>query len=138
MINIDFDFVHEPKLNRNEYVLSVDYMHGDADGDTVETYTYSDDPDSVLELKQDLLGLMAFINSDAEFEDAVSEIAPIFEAQGIEDAYAVAEEWVDKFHEHDITCEDRGAAISGFTLIYYDSNGDRFIAELSVNGKKVK
>lgn len=138
MINIEFKFVHEPRLIRNQYVLAVDYMHGDADGDTTEEHTYGDSKEDVARLKQDLLGLITFCKMDSDFDNAASDIAPIFEAQGIEDAYAEAEAWVDDFYEGDISCDGNAAGLTGYSLIYYDDAGDRFEVELYINDQKVE
>lgn len=140
MINLEFKFKHGPRLIRNEYILTVDYMHGDADGYTTKEHTYSDSEACIEQLKLDVLGLITYIKTDSEFDetDVASELTPIFEAQGIQNGYDVAEEWVDNFSETDITCEDRNAALTGYSLVYYDDSGDRFEVELYINGKLVE
>lgn len=138
MINIEFKHKHEPRLIRNQYILTAEYMHGDADGDTTEEHTYGDDPESIAQLKQDLLGLITFIKTDSDFDNAVDDILPIFEAQGIDDAYGEAEAWVENFYEGDISCDGNAAALTGYSLVFYDDSGDRFEVEMYVNGKLVE
>lgn len=138
MIKIDLLYKPAAKEIRDMFVLTVEYMHGDADGDTTVEHDYGND--EIENLKQDVLGLITMIKSGAEFYDAESTIAPIFEAQGLspEDAFEAAETWADRFYEGDITSEGSPAAISGFTLAYFDGAGEKYDMEIQFNGKTVK
>lgn len=136
MIEIGFKYNEAPNRTHKEtYVLTVEYMHGDADGTTYETriYPLADEE----RLKQDLLGIITFTNSQAEFDEAAEEIAPIFEAQGIEDAFGEAEAWADNFREGDITCDGNSATLVGYELAYFDDAGKEYAVDLTVNGKLV-
>jgi len=103
---------------RNTYELVVGYMHGDADGDTEQTFTYS--PDEVDDLKINLLLLNGINSGDYLAEQA----AKILKEAGIEDPDdEIAENFGDDFYEGDMTCEGNGAAMTGFQVFFYDHEG---------------
>lgn len=137
MIQIDLLYKPARKEIRDVFVLTVEYMHGDADGETFEDHTYGND--DIEDLKQDILGLITMIKSGAEFDEAESTIAPIFEAQGLsqEEAFQAAESWADNFYEGDITSEGIPACVRGYTLSYFDDAGEQYDIEIQFNGKTV-
>lgn len=137
MITIDLQRGNRvaPEEHKNSYQLTVNYMHGDADGDTSHTSFYT--PDQVDELKIDILGVITAANSGDNLDDCRDVIAAIFESQGIEDAHDRADEWSDNFWEGDITNEGTGACCTGYDLFYWDADGIQFEVNTFVNGKKL-
>jgi len=138
MIDIQFKFKHDPALIRNQYVLAAHYMHGDADGYTSKEHQYDDSPEHLELLKNDILAIITMTKFGADFDEATETIAPVYEAQGIEDAYKLAEGWADDFYEGDITCDGVAAALQGFDLVFYDDSGDKFDVEIYFNDKLVE
>lgn len=103
---------------RNTYELVVSYMHGDADGDTENTFTYS--PDEVDDLKINLL----LLNGIDDGDYLESQATNILTLAGIADEDGeIATNFADDFYEGDISCDGMGAAMTGFKVFFYDHEG---------------
>lgn len=136
MLKLDFKYDLPVEPDENQHVLTVHYMHGDGDGYTQEDYVYLDG--EVDELKRDLLGVIASEKTGEDVENSIDDVIAIFEAQGIEDSHEVADDWLDKFHERDITYGgERAASIHRYDLVYH-SGGETFRVDLYINDRKVE
>lgn len=118
---------------KNMYELVVEYMHGDADGETFHTARYHEDDDEML---VDILGLIHASKADS-LDEAMNDLPEIFESQGIEDAHDRADSFHDSFYEGDITCEGQSAAIAGIDLFYWDNKGVKHGMAIKVNGFEI-
>lgn len=103
------------KSPKDKYIIVVEFMHGDGDHYDTDEYKCKDDADfrRVIELLGDIP------SSPGEGGDS--------------DKY---DEWEletfksDNFIPHDITYNDIKTHISSFEAFYYDSNGNKFQAEI--------
>lgn len=114
---------------KNTFELNIEYMYGDADGDTNRIVYYED----VDELKQDL-AVFARIGDD-DIDDV--DLEEIFTQLGVEDAAAAQEAFIDAFYEEDITrlYDERWASFAGLSLYYWDENSVKYEVSISVDGQ---
>ena len=122
---------------QNTYELDIEFMHGDADGETHQTVRY--DESEIDELKQ-TLGAFAYLGRklDGDMEDC-DELVAYFKSLGMneDDAEDAKDSFRDNFYEGDITCEGRPAAIASVTVTYYDDEGVHRNVDVRVNGSQL-
>lgn len=103
---------------KDKYTVEVEFMHGDADAYTSETYECKDEAD--------------FIRVMTRLEDVPEDPG----AGGDEDVhYSWCEETFggdSGFVPRDCTCDDYQAAIRNYEGYYYNAAGDKFEATLKV------
>jgi len=127
--------VEKPIVENNPtncFQLTVEYMHGDADGDSEKDFIYENTEEGIAELKLDLLSLEAVDDMDYHEE----QLTPLLEELGFEGEEL--EERLDGFHgnfyEGDHTTDySMPAAHVKRTVVYFDNEGNPF--EVNVNFK---
>lgn len=119
----------------NVYELKVEFMHGDADGETFRELMYDDTPEELEKLKL-FLGLFAWIKSGDRVDEDQEEVAKeFFLSVGVEEELAdeLAKEYSDSFYEGDITCEGRCAPVVDYDLYYWDQLGVQRTVKVDIN-----
>jgi hypothetical protein len=112
---------------RKVYTLTLEFMHGDADGDTFKVHTYSEA--KVDNLKRDLIGVNVMRYNDNFDSD---DFAKAFESHGVENAEKVGELVYENMTEYDIHWEGEKARLRGVKLIYTDEHGVDFDVSYTV------
>lgn len=118
----------QPKY-RDTFVLSVGYMHGDADGTTVQEYRYP--KEMIKDLEVDIAALHCvsplYPNDVIEF----------LENEGVGDARARGAAIASNFWEGDITCEGERAPVESINVHWYDADGVKHGVNVLIHGNEI-
>jgi hypothetical protein len=115
----------------NKFQVDLQWMHGDADGDTYGELFFPNTEDGKFRLKchslvADHAEAYSYTNNRLQF------IINVLTKNGVpqDKAEDIADTISDNFYEGDITSEGNQAALTGFTVTFWDANGVQFEAEV--------
>ena len=99
---------------KDKFVIEVEFMHGDADADSTETYVCKDEAEFV-----------RIMNAESEGPESPG-------SGGDEDEYNdfYADLFGEDFVPSDVTCCDYPACVEAFNGFYYDKDGTAYTASL--------
>lgn len=122
------DVLRKP-IERDMWQIVVDYMHGDADADTTETFKYREEADAIEAIR--FLSVMSNEDFYDDTRDMGHKAHSAYLAEKLPDMdLAVAERLYDCFRIGDCTCDGQyDAACTGFTVTYFNKDG----TEIEVN-----
>jgi len=121
-----------PSYN-NMYELVSNYMHGDGDGETVNTIFFEGNQEGIDRLKL-FLAAYEHICQDDDFEYLDDKATEFFKSIGIaeDEAEDLGAEFRDDFYEGDITCDGNAAAFVGIDLFYWNEFGVKFEVDYDI------
>jgi hypothetical protein len=120
-----------PETHQNTFEMEVEYMHGDADGETTKTFLFNaKDDEDVERMKMFIAAYDA--NEDPDYLG--DQATTFFKSIGIEDERAeeLGQMFDDDFWEGDMTCEGNGASFAGLQLFFWDDNSQKFEVEFKI------
>lgn len=123
------------EAHRNTFELIVEYMHGDADGTTYQTFYYPH-PALTGQLESDMIGVVAALGEDRD--EVVEAIRTAYQEAGVDNAELEAERIGDQLYEGDITCDGERATLVDSELFFYNEDGVKHDVTVLVDGTPVE
>jgi len=119
---------------KNRYELIVEFMHGDADGETFKTMLFDANDEAAVRRMKLFIAAYEHLGDGDDFDYLSDQATEYFKSIGLSDEEApkLGSIFGDNFYDGDITCEGRGAAFNGFELFYWNEHGVKFDVEAEI------
>lgn len=133
----------KPEDHPNQYELQIDYMHGDADAYSGETFYFDNTPESLAGLGQ-IMGVLSDLCAEqtvGTFDNDTQNQANAVRTAGLK--YGMTDDQIkqmtDNFLQRDTTDSsyDSNAQFEGIELFFIDTDLTKRVVTLEIDGKPV-
>jgi len=115
---------------KNQFVIVVQFMHGDADSYSIEKYPGDEDHvRAFLEFMDEYAKLSWNQRGNHENVLKIPGYYKVFTSYETEED--IKKDWGEDYWPYDVTCDDHRARFESFSIYYYDSNGTKHFVNTS-------